>query len=111
MLSSPICVIDYYGITTPTFDDVLDWLQQQYQAIYGADIDIAADTQDGQWIATISQALHDANQTIMHTYASYSPTFAVGGGLSSVVKINGIRRHIASTGTVLIEAVGVAGTD
>ena len=93
MISTPVAVIDAAGITIPVYADILDYLQEQYRAIYGSDIDLDEDTQDGQWVAILAQALNDANMTIEQVYQSYSPTFAQGNGLSSVVKINGIRRH------------------
>lgn len=107
----PIAVIDPAGITAPLFEEVLLWLQQQYRSIYGNDIDIAPDTQDGQWIAVTAAAIHEANQTVVSTYQAYSPTFAQGVGLSSVVKINGIRRLIATHSTALVRCIGTAGTD
>jgi uncharacterized phage protein gp47/JayE len=111
MIGSPIAVIDRAGIAIPVYTDILDYFQEQYRAIYGTDIDLDADTQDGQWVAILAQAINDANMTIEQVYHAYSPTYAQGAGLSSVIKINGIRRHIASFSSVVIKAVGVAGTD
>jgi uncharacterized phage protein gp47/JayE len=111
MISSPIAVIDGTGVSIPVYSDVLDYFQEQYRSIYGADIDLDADTQDGQWVAILAQAINDANMTIEQTYQAYSPTFAQGAGLSSVVKINGIRRHIASFSSVVVTCVGQAGTE
>jgi uncharacterized phage protein gp47/JayE len=111
MIGSPIAVIDRAGIAIPVYTDILDYFQEQYRSIYGSDIDLDADTQDGQWVAILAQAINDANMTIEQVYHAYSPTFSQGAGLSSVVKINGIRRHIASFSSVVIKAVGVAGTD
>ena len=111
MISNPVAIIDATGISVPVYSDVLDYLQEQYRAIYGQDIDLDADTQDGQWVAILAQAINDANMTIEQTYQAYSPTFAQGIGLSSVVKINGIRRHVASLSSVAVTAVGQAGTD
>jgi uncharacterized phage protein gp47/JayE len=107
----PVTTIDANGVTVPLFTDVLAYLQEQYQTIYGADIDLDPDTQDGQWVGIIASALNDTNQTIAATYLSYSPSFAVGAGLSSVVKINGIRRQLASFSTVIVTCVGTAGTE
>jgi uncharacterized phage protein gp47/JayE len=106
----PITTIDASGVTVPLFADVLAYLQQQYQTIYGTDVNLDPDTQDGQWVGVIAAAINDTNQTIAATYLSYSPSFAVGAGLSSVVKINGIRRQIPSSSTVLVRCIGVAGT-
>jgi uncharacterized phage protein gp47/JayE len=107
----PITTIDANGVTVPLFTDVLTYLQQQYQTIYGSDVNLDPDTQDGQWVAIIAAAINDTNQTIAATYLSYSPSFAVGAGLSSVVKINGIRRQLSSTSTVIVVCVGIAGTE
>ena len=110
-ISSPIAVIDASGITVPLFTDVLDYWQSQYRSIYGQDVDLDPDTQDGQWVAIMAAACNDANLTIEATYQSYSPTYAQGVGLSSVVKINGIRRQIPSNSSCAVIAVGIAGTD
>src|SRR5262245_35802631 len=107
----PVVSIDANGISAPLFTDVLVWLQEQYRSIYGSDVMLDADTQDGQWVAVVAQAIHDTNQTLVSTYNAYSPTFAQGAGLSSVVKINGIRRLSASYSMVDVLCVGQAGTD
>lgn len=110
-MTFPITTIDSNGVTVPLFTDVLAYLQSQYQTIYGSDVDLDPDTQDGQWIGVIASAIDDANQTVAATYLAYSPSYAVGNGLSSVVKINGIRRQLASNSTVIVDCVGVAGTE
>jgi uncharacterized phage protein gp47/JayE len=74
-------------------------------------VDLDPDTQDGQWVSVIAAAINDTNMTIAATYQAYSPTFAQGAGLSSVVKINGIRRLRSSTSVVVVRCVGQAGTD
>jgi len=106
----PITTIDANGVSVPLFEDVLNYLSDQYKAIYGTDVNLDPDTQDGQWVGVVASVLHDTNQTIAATYLSYSPTYAVGAGLSSVVKINGIRRQRASVSTVAVLLVGQAGT-
>lgn len=109
-MAVPITTIDANGINVPLFTDVLAYLQEQYQQIYGTDVNLDSDTQDGEWIGVIASAINDTNQTIAATYQAYSPTYAQGAGLSSVVKINGIRRQRASYSTVNVLCVGQAGT-
>jgi len=109
-MAFPVTIVDASGVYVPLFTDVLAYLQDQYRAIYGSDIDIDPDTQDGQWIAIIASAINDTNMTAAAVYQAYSPTYAQGVGLSSVVKINGIRRLRASTSTALVRLVGQAGT-
>lgn len=110
-MAVPITSIDANGVNVPLFTDVLSYFQEQYKLIYGSDIDLDPDTQDGQWIAIIASAVNDTNMTIAATYQAYSPTYAQGAGLSSVVKINGIRRQRASYSTCLVRCVGQTGAD
>jgi uncharacterized phage protein gp47/JayE len=110
MISSPIFVIDASGISAPLYTDILSWVQDQYRAIYGVDIDLDPDTQDGQFLAILSLGFKQINDSAIATYNAYSPTFAQGTGLSSVVKINGIKRLIPSSSTVIVKLVGQDGT-
>jgi len=103
-------VISSTGITAATYPEILAELQARFQAIYGSDIYIAADSQDGQFLALIAEAIYDANQETIAAYNSFNPTYAVGVGLSSLVKINGIARLISSASTAVGNVVGVAGT-
>lgn len=102
--------IDATGIHAPTYADVLDFLQTQYRAIYGADTYLEPDSKDGQFLAVIASAINDANSVAIATYNSFSPATAQGAALSSNVKINGIARQAASYSTDDVLLVGVAGT-
>lgn len=98
------------GITAPAYSDVLLSLIASYQAIYGADAYVAADSQDGQWLAVLAAAINDTNMAIIATYNDYSPATAVGVGLSSVVKTNGITRQVPSNSTATVVLVGQSGS-
>src|SRR5262245_39773917 len=109
-MTTPIVVkIDASGIHAPGFDEIYAYVQDQYRSIYGADIDIDADTQDGQLLAIFSDALNDNNQSAIAAFNSFRPGFAVGAGLSSIVKINGISRHAATSSRVTLILGGTAG--
>jgi uncharacterized phage protein gp47/JayE len=108
--TTPVCYIDQLGIHAPTYLDVLAYLQQQVQSIYGADIYLGNDSQDGQLIALFALAIHEANSMALAVYQAFSPATAQGAGLSSVVKINGIKRNIATNSVVDLVLVGQAGT-
>jgi uncharacterized phage protein gp47/JayE len=110
MATTPVCTVDDTGIHMPSYDDVLSYFQSQYQGIYGADIYIDNDSQDGQLLALFALAVSDANAMAVAVYNAFSPATAQGAGLSSVVKINGIARNIASYSTVDLDVVGQAGT-
>lgn len=98
------------GISAPTYAQILQSLKESFQAIYGSDVYVEADSQDGQWLATIASAIDDNNQAMINTYNAFSPTYAQGVGLSSTVKINGIQRESPSFSTAVGNVVGVAGS-
>ncbi|MCY1326448.1 Baseplate J-like protein [compost metagenome] len=102
--------IDANGITAPTYADVLEYLKDQYRAIYGPDVYLDADSQDGQLLAVFASSINDANAVAIAIYNSFSPATAQGAALSSNVKINGIARHAASYSTADLLLVGQAGT-
>lgn len=110
MITTTAPTIDSTGITAPSYEDVLEYMQAQYQGIYGADIYLGNDSKDGQFIAVIAKAISDANAVAIAVYNAFSPATAQGANLSSVVKINGIAREVASNSTVDLNIVGQAGT-
>lgn len=103
-------VVSPAGITAPTYAEILAGLTASYQSIYGSDAVLTPDTQDGQWLAVLAAAINDVNQAAIQVYNSYSPTYAQGAGLSSVVKINGLKREVASKSTVDVTIAGTVGT-
>jgi uncharacterized phage protein gp47/JayE len=108
--TTPTCYIDQLGIHAPSYQDVLTYLQQQYQSIYGQDTYLGNDSQDGQFLAVFALCLHDANSMAVAVYNSFSPATAQGAGLASVVKINGIRKLVATHSTVDLTIIGQAFT-
>lgn len=98
------------GISAPTFAEVLAQLTLLYQGIFGSDIYLGNDSQDGQFLAIIAQAIADCNASAINCYASFSPATAQGSSLSSLVKINGLQREIPTNSTAPCTLVGQAGT-
>lgn len=98
------------GVVYPDYPTVLESLKAEYRAIYGADTYLEADSQDGQFIAVLALALYDTMQTASAVYSSFSPYTALSDALTRNVKINGIRRLVASYSTVDLRVVGQAGT-
>lgn len=109
-MTTPVCTIDATGIHKPTFAECLAYYQEQYRGVYGADVILDNDTQDGQWIALQAAALDDANSMAVAVYNAFSPVTAQGTGLSSVVKINGISRGVSTYSQVDVTLVGQAGS-
>lgn len=98
------------GISAPDYQTVLDTITGYFQQIYGSDAYLDPDSKDGQMVALVALAIHDANNTAISVYRSFSPSTALDDALTSNVKINGITRRAATNSTVdeLIE--GEAGT-
>ncbi len=97
----------YHYADYPTF---LLFVQNSYRGIYGADVYLGADSQDGQWTAILAQMFYDTAALGASTYNSFSPVTAQGVGLARVVKINGITKESASHSTAVCTVVGQAGT-
>ena len=110
MISTPVFTVTENGIQAPSYAEILDYFQSQARAIFGQDINVDADTQDGQLIAIFAQAVSDVNAQAIATYNQYNPNTAVGVGLDSAVKTNGISRHTATNSTVDLVLIGQAGT-
>lgn len=98
------------GVTAPTYAEVLEYLQAGAKSIFGSDINLDADTQDGQLLALIASAINDVNAQAIGIYAAYNPTTAIGQALDSAVKVNGITRRLATHSTVDLKLIGQAGT-
>ncbi|QNT79181.1 baseplate J/gp47 family protein [Entomobacter blattae] len=101
--------VDITGIHAPTFEMVLAWYQSRYREIYGTDIVLDNATKDGQWIAVQARAYYDVVSAAVGVYNAFSPSTAQGVGLSSVVKINGIARAVATRSTCDVTITGDAG--
>lgn len=110
MAEPPVCLIDATGIHRPTFEQCLAWFADRYRGIYGQDIAIDPDTQDGQWLRTQADALHQSNGVAVSVFNAFSLSSAQGTSLSRLVKLNGLQRKIASRSSADVRLVGVAGT-
>jgi len=110
MTSPTAPTINSAGISAPQFADILSYLQAQYQSIYGADVYLGNDSQDGQFLGIIAAAINDSNAATIAMYNSLSPATASGNGLSNNVQINGITRLVSTNSTVDLLLVGIAGT-
>ena len=110
MISNPVFTVSENGIQAPSYVEILEYFQSQARNIFGQDVNIDADTQDGQLIAIFALALSDVNAQAIATYNQFNPNTAVGVGLDSAVKTNGITRHTATNSTVDLVLIGQAGT-
>jgi len=102
--------IDDAGLHVPTYADVRDDLIAQFKKIYGEDIYLGNDAQDYQMISAFALKTYDTMQMLQIVYNNQSAKTAVGTGLSSRVKLNGLRRKTATHSTCVLTLTGVPGT-
>ena len=98
------------GISAPSYSDIYASLQASVKTIYGTDVYIDPDSQDGQLLAIIAKAISDSNSAAISVYNSLSPATSQGVALSNNVKLNGIARLVATSSTVSVLITGVVGT-
>lgn len=110
MAASLTPYVDDTGLHVPEYDDIKTTLESAWRGIYGDDVYIEPDSQDGQLIAVFALALLDTYQAMEQIYQGFSPSTASGETLSRVVKINGIRRQQGTHSTADVTITGTAGT-
>ncbi|MHB9327414.1 baseplate J/gp47 family protein [Phytobacter ursingii] len=98
------------GISAPDYQTILSTITGYFQQIYGTDAYLEPDSKDGQLVALVALAIHDANTTAIGVYNSFSPSTARGDALTRNVKINGIVRRGETRSTVDLLLTGTAGT-
>lgn len=109
-IDSPVFSVNETGITAPAYAEILEYFKEKAREIFGDDINLASDTQDGQLIAIFAKSLSDVNAQAVSVYSAYNPQTAKGIALDSAVKTNGLTRHEASHSTADLRLVGQAGT-
>ena len=70
------------GISAPDYQTILDTLTSYFRQIYGSDAYLEPDSKDGQMAALVALAVHDANNTAIEIYNSFSPTTAQAAALT-----------------------------
>lgn len=105
----PVFKVDATGGTKPTYDECLAWFKTEFLRIYGDDVYIEEDSQDGEFLALMALALDESNAAAASVFNAFSPATAQGEGLSRVVKTNGIRRKVPSRSTSDLLLVGQVG--
>lgn len=107
---SDLVYVDDTGYHYADYPTMLEWLQEKYRTIYGLDVYLEPDSQDGQFLAILAQSFYDMAAAGAAIYNSFSPSTAQGVGLARVVKINGIAKLIATNSSVDLAIGGTSGT-
>lgn len=108
--------IDETGLVLESLADIVTSLETSFKEIYGEDINVDANSPDGQMINIFAQAKIDMLDVISQVYNSFSPTSAIGSTLDQRCAINGVIRKAATRTTVQItittdRAVALPGLD
>lgn len=107
---NPVFQVTEQGISAPSYEEILTYFQGEARKIFGEDINLDSDTQDGQLIAIFAAAVNDVNAQAIATYNSFSPLTAKGIALDNAVAVNGVTRQEATASQVDLRIIGQAGT-
>ena len=98
------------GLSIPSYTDILNQLIADAKTIFGNDIYLGTDSMDYQFISVIAAKIYDAFQLAVLSYNNRSPSNAIGTGLDSLIKINGLSRIGATYSSCAVTITGTAGT-
>lgn len=101
--------IDILGFHRTRLDERMASLVSALQAIFG-DIDVGAESPDGQLLGIFAEAISDLDQLAETIFNGRSPSGAQGAALARLALLNGVTRKGASYSTAPITLTGVIGT-
>ncbi len=105
-----------FGLTVDSVTDIVTSLTTAMQSIYGSDINVDANSPDGQLINIYAQTAADILELIVDVYNSFSVEGAYGVMLDQRVALNGITRRqgtytIVPVVVVVNQAITLTGLD
>ena len=80
--------IDDSGLHIPTYQDIMDYLEEQVRLIFGNDIYLGDDAQDYQLLSVFAAKLFDVMQLAELNYNNRSPSTAIGSALDTLVALS-----------------------
>lgn len=101
-------VISATGLQIASITEVFNNLVVGYQGIYGSDINVAANSPDGQALMILAEAIVDNLELLLQAYNSFSVDSAFGTILDQRVSLNGIQRKNGTYTIVYITVVVTA---
>jgi uncharacterized phage protein gp47/JayE len=96
------------GLTTKTLNELIAELENDFQNIYGSDINTDPNSPDGQLLNILAQQGVDLRELLTLINANFDPDQAEGTVLDQRVGINGIERLAGSYTKVEIEVTATA---
>lgn len=92
--------INQNGFKADSFIEILTRLSTQLKDIYGQDINLDQDTQDGQMLGINTTVISDLQDLGLYIYSSMDPDFAEGVNLDRLLKLLARTRLPATKSTV-----------
>ena len=104
------------GLQVKTQREIVEDLTQDFQTIYGEDINVDSNSPDGQIINVFAQAAEDQLELLSQVYTSFDPDQAIGNVLDQRCAINGVQRKAGTYTYVVVDvtcdrSVTLAGLD
>lgn len=94
---------DGNGLQVKTQSEIVSDLTQDFQGIYGEDINVDSNSPDGQIINIFAQCVEDFYELLNQVYVSFDPDQAIGIVLDQRCAINGIQRKGGTYTYVAVE--------
>jgi len=102
--------IDADGVHVPTYSDIMEYLENQYKAIFGNDVYLGEETPDYQMLSIFATCVDDSYALAVQAYNDRNPQFAVGDALDTLVQLSGMIRKEATPSKTVLTITGDAGT-
>ena len=102
--------VDETGLHLPTYQDVLDKINESCKRIFGTDIYLEPDSQDYQVNAEVADLWADVADLAQLVYNNRCIQTAQGVSVDGLLKINGLKRLKASKSVVVLTCKGTPGT-
>lgn len=96
-------IFDGNGLQVKTQREIVEDLTQDFQIIYGEDINVDSNSPDGQMINVFAQAAEDQLQLLSQVNASFDPDQAIGNVLDQRCAINGVQRKAGTYTYVVVD--------
>jgi uncharacterized phage protein gp47/JayE len=96
-------IINENGILLDDFDEIFNDFVTKFKDIYGEDIALEQDTQDGQQIGILTNVIYDLQTFIARIYNSLDPDLAEGHELDKILKLIATTRLPATKSKVDVD--------
>jgi uncharacterized phage protein gp47/JayE len=104
-----------YGLTTvgfvpKTYSIIVSELEESFKSVFGASIDVDAQSVFGQMIGILAEREADVWDAAQDVYSAFDPDAATGSALDALAALTGTLREAATHSTVTVTCTGTAGT-